>query len=190
MAAYLFLIFALLTHLLPHPGLWGFTAVGAMLIYFGARRPWRELVAPLAALIVVDYCLTVFVYHYAFHPQAYLLTWAWYAMAFALGRILLQARTNFVRVAAAALLGPTSFFVLSNFAVWATGTMYARSLDGLTTCYIAGLPFYRNDLVSTSFFLAIAFGVPALVRRTLENRTPAPVTASAYVAGSGKTPRP
>jgi hypothetical protein len=189
MAAYIFLIFALLTHLVPHPGLWGFTAVGAMLIYFGARRPWRELVAPLAALIVVDYCLTVFVYHYAFHPQAYLLTWAWYAMAFALGRILLHARTSFVRVAASALLGPTSFFILSNFAVWVGGTMYARSLDGLVTCYIAGLPFYRNDLASTSFFLALAFGVPALVRRTVESRSHAPVTASANVIGSRNAPR-
>jgi hypothetical protein len=175
MAAYLFLIFALLTRLLPHAGWLNFTAVGAMLIYFGARRPWREMVVPLAALIVADYCLTVFVYHYAFHPQAYLLTWAWYAMAFALGRILLRARTSVVRVAASALLGPTSFFVLSNFAVWAmdsTGITYAHTLNGLVACYVAALPFYRNDLVSTSLFLALAFGVPALVRRTAESRTP------------------
>ena len=59
MAAYLFLIFALLTHLVPHAGWWNFTAVGAMLIYFGARRPWREFIAPLAALVAADYCLTV-----------------------------------------------------------------------------------------------------------------------------------
>jgi hypothetical protein len=110
-------------------------------------------------------------------------------MAFALGRILLHARTSFVRVAASALLGPTSFFILSNFAVWVGGTMYARSLDGLVTCYIAGLPFYRNDLASTSFFLALAFGVPALVRRTVESRSHAPVTASANVIGSRNAPR-
>jgi hypothetical protein len=172
MAAYLFLIFAVLTHVVPHPGLWNFAAVGAMLIYFGARRPWREFIAPLAALIVADYWLTVFFYHSAFHPQDYLLTWAWYAMAFALGRILLSARTSVVRVAASALLGPTSFFVLSNFAVWAGGTMYPRTLEGLTTCFVLALPFYRNDLISTGFFLALAFGVPVLVRRSLDSRTP------------------
>jgi hypothetical protein len=183
MAAYLFLIFAVLTRVLPHPDWLNFTAVGAMLIYFGARRSWREIAAPLAALIAVDYCLTVFVYHYSFHPQAYLLTWAWYAMAFALGRILLHARTSFLRVAASVFLGPTSFFVLSNFAVWvmdSTGITYARSLGGLVTCYVAALPFYRNDLLSTGFFLALAFGIPALVRRTAEaralgDRIPAPV---------------
>jgi hypothetical protein len=183
MAAYLFLLLALLTRLLPHPGWMNFTAVGAMLIYFGARRPWRELIAPLAALIVVDYCLTVFVYHYAFQPQSYLLTWAWYAMAFALGRILLSARTSVIRVAASALLGPTSFFVLSNFAVWAmdtAGITYARTLGGLGACLAAGLPFYRNDLASTGLFLGLAFGIPVLVRRTLDARTPeaVPVTIS------------
>jgi hypothetical protein len=178
MAAYLFLLFAVLTRVVPHPDWLNFTAVGAMLIYFGARRPWREVVALLAALIVVDFCLTTFVYHYAFHPEAYLLTWAWYAMAFALGRILLSARTSVLRVAASALLGPTSFFVLSNFAVWAAGTMYARTFDGLVTCYVAGLLFYRNDLVSTGLFLALAFGVPVLVRRSLEARNPEPVPVS------------
>jgi hypothetical protein len=171
MAAYLFLIFAVLTRVVPHPGSWNFAAVGAMLIYFGARRPWRELIAPFVALAVVDYCLTVFVYHYAFRPQDYLLTWAWYAMAFALGHILLSARTSFVRVAASALLGPTSFFLLSNFAAWLELPLYPKTLAGLASSYIAGVPFYRNDLISTSFFLALAFGVPVLIRRTVESRT-------------------
>ena len=175
MVAYLFLLLALLTRLVPHQALPGFTAVGAMLIYFGARRSWRELIAPLAVLIGVDFVLTTFVYHSVFRPQDYLLTWAWYAMAFALGRILLSASTSALRVAASALLGPTSFFVLSNFAVWAASSMYTRNLDGLVKCYAAGLLFYRNDLASTSLFLALAFGVPVLVRRSLDARNSAPV---------------
>jgi hypothetical protein len=175
MAAYLFLLLALLTRVVPHPGWVNFTAVGAMLIYFGARRPWREFIAPFAVLVAADYFLTTLVYHYAFHAQSYLLTWAWYAMAFALGRILLSTRTSVVRVAASALLGPTSFFVLSNFAVWVEGSMYAKTFDGLVTCYVAALPFFRNDLVSTGLFLGLAFGVPVLVRRSLDTRTPEPV---------------
>jgi hypothetical protein len=30
---------------------------------------------------------------------------------------------------------------------------------------VAGLPFYRNDLISTALVAAVAFGVPVLVRR-------------------------
>jgi hypothetical protein len=88
----------------------------------------------------------------------------------ALGQILLTSRTTVVRVVAAAVLGPTSFFVLSNYAVWAAGVMYPRTLAGLGTCYAAAVPFYRNDLASTAIVLGVAFGVPALVRRVAPAR--------------------
>jgi hypothetical protein len=83
----------------------------------------------------------------------------------ALGHILLHARTTFVRVAAGVVLGPTSFFVVSNYAVWAGGNMYPRTLAGLGACYAAAVPFYRNDLLSTAVVAGAAFGIPVLVRR-------------------------
>ena len=170
MPAYLFLVVAVLSRLAlaanpHHAGLYNFTAVGGMLLYFGARRSWREMLAPLAVLMATDYFLTVSVYHYGFVWQAYLPTWAWYVAAMVLGQILLRAKTTFVRVAAGALLGPTSFFLMSNFAVWAVSAMYPRTLAGLGTCFVAALPFYRNDLISTALVAGLAFGVPVLVRR-------------------------
>jgi hypothetical protein len=165
MPAYLLLLVAVLSRLLPHPGWWNFTAVGGALLYFGARRPWREMLAPLAALVATDCFLTLAVYHFSFHWQAYTTTWAWYVAAMALGRILLKSRTSLARVSAGALLGPTSFFVLSNYAVWASGWIYPRTLGGLAACYAAAVPFYRNDLLSTAVVAGLAFGVPVLVRR-------------------------
>jgi hypothetical protein len=177
MIAYFLLLVAVLTRVLPHAGWLNFTAVGGALLYFGARRSWREMAAPLAVLMATDYYLTVFVYHYSFRWEWYAMTWAWYAAAMALGQILLRSRTTFVRVAAGALLGPTSFFVLSNYAVWIAGGMYPRTLAGLSTCYMAALPFYRNDLVSTAIVAGVAFGVPVLVRRMN------PAQAQAALAG-------
>jgi hypothetical protein len=171
MPAYLLVIAAVLSRIIPHPDWLNFTAVGGALLYFGARRSWREMLAPLAAFMATDYILTVFTYHYPFRWTGYVTTWAWYLMAMALGHILLHARTNFVRVAAGVLLGPTSFFVVSNFSVWAPGTMYPRTMAGLVACYQAALPFYRNDLLSTAIVCAVAFGVPVLVRRTAGAQT-------------------
>jgi hypothetical protein len=167
MPAYLLLLVAVLSRLLPHAGWMNFTAVGGALLYFGARRPWREMLVPLAALMATDYVLTVSIYHYAFAWQLYAATWAWYGMAMALGYILLHSRTTFVRVAAGALLGPTSFFLVSNYATWVSGFAYPypRTLGGLAACYLAGVPFYRNDLLSTALVAGLAFGVPVLVRR-------------------------
>jgi hypothetical protein len=176
MPAYLLLIAAILSRVVPHPGWLNFTAVGGALLYFGARRSWREMLAPLAALMATDYCLTVFTYHYAFQWQAYVTTWAWYLAVMVLGWILLHTRTTFLRVAAGVVLGPTSFFLVSNYAVWASGGMYPRTLAGLGTCYAAAVPFYRNDLLSTAIVAGLAFGVPVLVRR-LKGIEPQPVLA-------------
>jgi hypothetical protein len=165
MPAYLLLAVAVLSRLLPHAGFWNFTAVGGVLLYFGARRPWREMLAPLATLMATDFFLTIYLYHYNFHWQDYIITWVWYLMVMALGQILLRSRTTVTRVAAGALLGPTSFFVVSNYAVWLSGWGYPRTLGGLEACYFTALPFYRNDLLSTAIVAGLAFGVPVLVRR-------------------------
>jgi hypothetical protein len=165
MPAYLLLVFAILTRVVPHHGWLNFTAVGGMLLYFGARRSWREMLAPLAALMVTDYCLTVFAYHYSFVWTAYVTTWAWYLAAMVLGFILLKSKTTWLRFGAAVVLGPTSFFLVSNYAVWVGGTMYPRTLAGLATCYAAAIPFYRNDLLATTIVAGLAFGVPVLVRK-------------------------
>ena len=178
MPAYLLLLVAVLSRLLPHAGWMNFTAVGGALLYFGARRPWREMVAPLAALMATDYVLTVYIYHYAFAWQLFAATWALYGMAMALGYILLHSRTTFVRVAAGVVLGPTSFFLVSNYATWVSGFAYPypQTLGGLGACLVAGLPFYRNDLASTALVAGVAFGVPVLVRRMSAARTQEIVT--------------
>lgn len=174
MPAYLLIVFAILTRLMPHAGWFNFTAVGGALLYFGARRSWREMLAPLVALMATDYILTTFVYHYSFAWTGYIPTWSWYLAAMVLGRILLMARTNWLRVGCAIVLGPTSFFLITNFAAWLGSSMYPQNLGGLVQSYIAGIPFYRNDMGSTALVVGAAFGLPALVRR-LQHREPAVV---------------
>lgn len=175
MSAYLLLLVAVLTRLLPIAGRVNFTAVTGALLFFGARRPWREMIPPLAALAGTDFILTVYVYKYPFQWQGYALTWVWYIAAMVLGRILLQGKPGFWRVATGALLGPTAFWVVSNYAVWAGSAMYPHTLSGFGACFVAAIPFYRNDLVSTAIVVGVAFGVPALVRRM----TPTPALEQA-----------
>ncbi len=165
MAAYLVLLFAVLSRILPHAfnvtGL-GFTAVGGGLLFFGARRSrWQTVIAVLA-LMATDYYLTVYAYHYPFHASAYLVTWAWYAAICLFGHQLLSSKATALRVTVAILASATSFFVLSNFVVWAGSGMYPHSAAGLATCYIAAIPFYANDLISTGITAGALFGLPAL----------------------------
>jgi len=161
MLAYLYVIFAVLSRMpfMPHP--WNFTPVAASLLYFGARGSRRQLWIPFALLAASDVILTKFVYSY---PLAWdqLVVWAWYGAVLLLGTRL-RENSNWLRIGGAALASSVSFFVVSNFAVWVSGTMYPKTASGLMTCYAAGLPFFRHTLTGDLVFTAVMFGLPALV---------------------------
>jgi hypothetical protein len=169
MAAYVLIVLAVLSRVIPHAWM-NFTAVGAGLLYFGARRPLREIALPVLSLMATDYYLTVFAYRYPWHASAYLITWAWYAAVVVLGWILLRRQVTVTRVIGATLLASTSFFIVSNYAMWVGGTMYPHTIAGLGMCYVAALPFYRNDVLSTGLIAGLAFGLPAMARKMAEQR--------------------
>ena len=164
--AFLVLLVAVLSRVLPHLlGITGgnVTCVGAGLLYFGAnlrgRNRWMTLIA-VASLAATDYWLTVYAYGYPFHIAGYVVTWLWYGAVCLSASALLQRKT-IVRLGVAALASSTGFFLLSNGMVWLRGAMYPHTGAGLAQCYVAGLPFYRNDLASTLVFTAIFFLLPS-----------------------------
>jgi hypothetical protein len=166
MSAYLLIVFAILSRIAvsSHHGWLNFTAIGGSLLFFGARRPLRQAILPVIALAALDYYMTVYVYSYPFAAQDYLITWAWYAAVIVLGHLLLHERRSVGRVGAAVILSSTSFFLASNFAAWTIlRGIYPHTFSGLMTAYAAGMPFYRNDLLSTTLVAGLAFGLPALV---------------------------
>jgi hypothetical protein len=171
MVAYLVLLFAVFSRFLPHifnTTAIGFTAVGGGLLYFGARRSrWQTIIAVLA-LMGADYYLTVFAYGYAFHASAYLVTWLWYAAICLLGHQMLSGRPSALRVAGGVMASATSFFILSNFAVWMGSVMYPHTAAGLSACYVAAIPFYANDFISTALTAGALFGLPALARNIVQ----------------------
>ena len=182
MLAILVLVLAALSRLLPHLFhnlAFNFTAVGAGLLFFGSRRPRWQTVLAVAVMALMDIVLTTKVYGYAFHVRGYLLTWAWYAAVCLIGSALLR-KVTVLRVVGGVLASATSFFLLSNFAMWFNSAsfgieaMYPRTLHGLAACYLAGVPFYGNDLLSTGLFSAAFFGLPVLVKRLAENTRSAP----------------
>ena len=77
----------------------------------------------------------------------------------------LREKSGFWRVVGAALASSVSFFLISNFAVWAAWPeMYPRGFSGLMMSYTAGLPFFRGTLESDIFFSLAMFFSPVLVQ--------------------------
>jgi hypothetical protein len=74
----------------------------------------------------------------------------------------LKQNAGAFRILGSALAGSISFFLISNFAVWAAWEMYPRSFAGLMTCYGAGIPFFRHGVVGDLLFTTVMFGAPVL----------------------------
>jgi hypothetical protein len=159
MLAYLFVVLSVALRFVSLPV--AFTSVAASLLYFGARQPRRRLWVPLVLLVAADVVLTKLVYAYPLSAD-HLVTWAWYAAILLLGGTL-KENSGTLRVGGAALAASVSFFLLSNFAVWAVWAMYPKTLAGLAACYLAGLPFFRHSLAGDLFFTVAFFGIGALL---------------------------
>jgi uncharacterized membrane protein (UPF0136 family) len=160
MLAYWFVLFAVAVRFLPHP--LAFTPVAAALLFFGARGSSRQLFIPVALFAVSDVILTKFVYSYVFSWDHYV-TIAWYALIVWLGTRL-RAHQRPLPVVGAALTSSVSFFLISNFAVWAAWTdMYPRTFNGLMTSYAAGLPFFRRGIEGDLVFTAAMFAAPVVL---------------------------
>lgn len=159
MLAYLFVVVAIALRFLHHP--LNFTPMAASLLFFGAKMPRKHLWAPLALAAVADVVLTTQYYGYPL-TWDHFVTWGWYAGALGIG-MLLKRNSNMVRIAGASLAASVSFFLLSNFAVWAVWNMYPKTFNGLMMSYVAGLPFFRNTAIGDLIFTAVLFSVPAIV---------------------------
>src|SRR6266568_3624630 len=123
--------------LLPHAP--GFLPVAASGLFAARvlRIPVLAIVVPVLAMILSDVAL----------PGA---DWRIQAVGFAAIAIpailgIATRRWNTVLpTIATVVVSSILFFLLSNGAVWAFSTMYAHTLEGLTQCYIAALPFLEK----------------------------------------------
>jgi hypothetical protein len=159
MLAYLFILLAIVVRFVPHP--WTFTPVVGALLFFGARGQRRWLWVPLALLAASDLALTKFVWAYKFSWDQFLI-WAWYGALLWLATKL-YSKITISRVIVGALAGSVSFFLISNFGVWAASNMYPKTLAGILTCYVAALPFFRNALEGDLLFTAAMFAAPVIL---------------------------
>jgi hypothetical protein len=164
MLAYLFVVVAVAIRVLAGTGVFathGFTPVGAALLFFGSRMPRKQFWAPVALLVASDLYLNFKVYGMGLTWDQTLI-WAWYAGACFIG-VLLHNRVKPWRVLGAGLGSAVSFFLVSNFGVWAAGYLYPRTWTGLMASYTNAIPFFRNGLASDLFFATVFFSIPVLV---------------------------
>lgn len=148
------IVAAALYRVLPHPP--NFSPIAAMALFGGAQFSDRRaaFAVPLIAMLISD---AVIGFH-ALMPAVY----AAFAMIVCIG-CRLRARRSAGYVAGAAVASSVLFFVVTNFAVWAFGTLYPKTLEGLAQCYLAAIPFFGNTLAGDLLFTGALFGGLAVI---------------------------
>ena len=157
----LLVILGVVFRVAPHP--WNFAPVGAIALFAGATFDDRRsaFFVPLVTMFIGD----LFIGLHSLMPVIY----ATYALIAVIGMLIRERRDSVVAVGGAAIASSTIFFVITNFAVWFMGTTYAKTFDGLVTCYVAAIPFFDRTLASDLLFSAIFFGAFALAERRLHD---------------------
>src|ERR1700688_3349344 len=147
---------AALSRLIPHPpNMTSLTAVALVAgAYFSDRR--LAVLVPLAALFLSDLVLGFYGHMEVVYSS--------FALIVCIGLWLGKDR-SVLRIAVAALTSSVLFFLLTNFGVWAFGSLYPRTLDGLVTCYVAAIPFFRNTFQGDMLYTFILFGGFAMLER-------------------------
>jgi hypothetical protein len=143
------ILFAASMRLLPH---WpNFTPIAAIALFGGAHLGRRSLafMIPIAAMLISDLILGL----HSFMLPVYLS----FALVVLMGN-LIRNNIRIATVAGGAMASAILFFLVTNFAVWATTPFYGPGFSGLMSCYAAAVPFFRTSLMGDLFYSGVFFG--------------------------------
>lgn len=139
----------------------GFSPVIAIALFSGMILKQKDMsfILPLLALLISDAAIQL-LYEANVFPYAgfYSGQWKNYTILLLTATLIgwLLKGKNYKNLLVGGIAAPTVFFLVSNFNVWLSAEVtYTRDFSGLMTCYEAGLPFYKNALLSTLAFLPV-----------------------------------
>ncbi len=125
----------------PHPP--NFTSLQALSFYVPALIGFKFLPAVVISFFITDLFIGI-------HSITFF-TWG---SVFIIGLLSLKLKNSIKSRLLGSLLGACLFFVITNFGVWLVSELYEKSIDGLLSCYILAIPFFKNTMISTILFSA------------------------------------
>jgi len=140
--------------LIPHPP--NFTPIIAVAIVSGYffKNINLSLLTLLVAMLISDLFIGFYENMIFVYVSLLLITLVFHKI---------NKKINFKNLFIYGFAGSLIFFLVSNFGVWALGSLgvndlsYEKSLTGLIECYILAIPFFGNTFLST-----IIFAYPAI----------------------------
>jgi len=144
------------SRLLPHPP--NPTPIAAMALFSGAYFSDKRaaFLVTLAAMFLNDLVIGL--------HRGLPVVYATFALIVCID-LWPRTRRTLLPVASAALASAILFFIVTDFGVLAQGSLYPKTMQGLITCYLAAVPFFRNTMIGDALHTAVLFGGLALAER-------------------------
>jgi len=137
------ILFLALSRLIPHPP--NFTPVISIALLSGCffNNIYLSIIVLLLSIFISDFFL-------GFYENM-----SYVYFSFILINLIffnISHKINFKNLYLFSCFATLIFYLVSNFSVWATGTLYEKNLSGLINCYFLAIPFLKNTLISTLFY--------------------------------------
>ena len=133
------------SRLIPHPS--NFTPIIATGIFAGFyfKQFYLSLCIVIFSMFIGDLFL-------GFHSTMFF-TYVSLSVAVAIGFFIKHLKFN--KILYSSLSSSIIFYVITNFGVWFSATIYEKSLAGLMQSYVMAIPFFHNTLISTFIYLIV-----------------------------------
>jgi hypothetical protein len=139
-----FIVLGIVSRLIPHPP--NFTAMNAIALFgitsLGCFN--ASLFAVFASMWIGDLIL------FGLHST---LLFVYFSLGLTvLMGFWLKQNKSLANTLKLSILSSLLFFVITNFGVWLTCSIYPATPSGLMLCYVAALPFLANNLIATILY--------------------------------------
>lgn len=158
---YILVAFAVILRVLSHERILplpaNFAPLAALALFGGLYLGKKyAIIIPLAAEVMADFFIGFY------QLPVMLAVWGSFILAGLIG-LFVRKRKSVATIIYGTLASSFLFFLITNFAVWAAGSWYPKTLAGLFQCFTLAIPFFRNTILGDLFFVSLFFGIYELV---------------------------
>jgi len=163
------ILLAAFTRIMPHPP--NFSPMAAIGLFGAAHfaKKWQAFFIPLIGIWVSDLVINNYVYsssssNFVWFYSGFYWQYMSYILIIFTGLFIFNRGISLTKTFGGMMSSSGIFFLVSNFGVWTGGTMYPKNFGGLITCYVAGVPFIHNTIISDVLFTTVLFGTYYLLQ--------------------------
>ena len=147
------------SRLIPHPPNFTPLIAAAMLSSYFFKNTYMSLFVLVISMILSDLII-------GFYSSYFLVYFSLIVIIVAFSKM--NKNINFKNLFLYGISSSLIFFLITNFGVWAFGSLYEKNLTGLISCYILAIPFFTNTVLSTVFYSYTAFFLYSLnIKKTI-----------------------